>query len=91
MSTRSLNFILLFIICCLVIILLRTTCENQNNNAKSRTISRSDSFLINFNRKDYDRLKTLVTRFNDGKGDNLMIIPPIIDGGHAIHDVMSNG
>jgi hypothetical protein len=91
MNARSLNFILLFIICCLVIILFKATNENQNISKSNSTISRSDSFLINFNRKDYNRLKTLVTRFNDGKGDNLMLIPPIIDGGYLIHDVMSNG
>jgi hypothetical protein len=91
MSAKILNYVLLLIICSLVIILVNTNHENQSPPTKSNTISRSDSFLINFDRKDYERLKTLVTRFKEGKGDNLMLIPPIIDGGYWIHDVMSDG
>jgi hypothetical protein len=91
MSARSLNFILLFIICCLIIALLKATNENRNNSTNTSTISSSDSFLVNFNRTDYNRLEALVNRFKDGKGDVLMLIPPILDGGYWIHDVMSNG
>jgi hypothetical protein len=91
MSARSLNFILLFIICGLIIILLKATNENQNSSSNNSIIRRSDSFLVNFNRTDYNRLEKLVNRFKDGKGDNLMLIPPIIDGGYTIHDVMSDG
>ncbi|WP_371264766.1 hypothetical protein [Paenibacillus sp. BC26] len=30
-------------------------------------------------------------RHNNGKGDYLMLIPPVIDGGYWIHDVHSDG
>jgi hypothetical protein len=86
MSSRVLNYLLLIIIFSLVIALITT-----NKFQRSTDVSRSEHFLINFDQKDFNRLKEMVSRFKEGKGDNLMIIPPIIDGGYWIHDVMSNG
>ncbi|QGQ99543.1 DUF4362 domain-containing protein [Paenibacillus psychroresistens] len=91
MSAKTLNYILLLIICSLVIILVKTNHENQSPSTKGNTINRSDSFLINFDLKDYEHLKTMVTRFKEGKGDNLMIIQATLEGVPSIHDVMSNG
>jgi hypothetical protein len=52
---------------------------------------RKSIILHNFNMLDVDRLNEMVQRHKEGKGDYLMLIPPIIDGGYSIHDVHSNG
>ncbi|WP_054958520.1 DUF4362 domain-containing protein [Paenibacillus dakarensis] len=86
MSNRLLNYILLTIILVLIIVLIIT---NKDRSGKEE--SRNEFFLVNFDNKDFKRLEELANRFKEGKGDNLMLIPPIIDGGYWIHDVMSNG
>ena len=86
MSHRLLNYILLTIILVLIIALIIT-----NKDKTSTEESRNEFFLVNFDRKDFKRLEVLANRFKEGKGDNLMLIPPVIDGGYWIHDVMSNG
>ncbi|MBD2870268.1 DUF4362 domain-containing protein [Paenibacillus arenilitoris] len=47
--------------------------------------------LHRFDRQDAERLNEMVGRHADGKGDYLMLIPPIVDGGYWIHDVHSDG
>lgn len=47
--------------------------------------------LTNFNKLDYERMNTLYERFQDRKGDNLMLISPTMDSGPIIYDVNSNG
>lgn len=84
MNSRVMNYVLLTIIAILSFALFTTA-------NKQKIDSKSDHFLFNFDQKDFHRLKEMVDRFNEGKGDNLMLIPPIIDGGYWIHDVMSNG
>lgn len=86
MSSRLINFLLLTIIIILVITLIVT-----NKYQRSIDVSRNEHFLINFDQRDFNRLEEMVNRFKEGKGDNLMIIPPIVDGGYWIHDVISNG
>ncbi|ANE45525.1 hypothetical protein SY83_03460 [Paenibacillus swuensis] len=49
------------------------------------------SILYDFDEADVDRLNEMVHRHANRKGDYLMLIPPIIDGGYSIHDVHSNG
>ena len=86
MSNKLLNYLLLTIILGLIITLIIT-----NKDQSSKEDSRNEFILVNFDIKDFKLLEELVNRFKEGKGDNLMIIPPIIDGGYWIHDVMSNG
>jgi len=47
--------------------------------------------LTNFNRLDYERMNKFYERFQDHKGDNLMLISPTTDSGPIIYDVNSNG
>ncbi|WP_163951567.1 DUF4362 domain-containing protein [Paenibacillus sp. SYP-B3998] len=51
----------------------------------------TDIILHRFDQTDIKRLNELVERHKNGKGDYLMLIPPIIDGGYWIHDVQSDG
>lgn len=53
--------------------------------------SRDRTILLHFDQKDLKELNDLVTRFKEGKGKYIMLIPPIVDGGYWIHDVYSNG
>ncbi|QJD83231.1 DUF4362 domain-containing protein [Cohnella herbarum] len=46
--------------------------------------------LTNFNKLDYERMNILYERFQDRKGDNLMLISPTMDSGPIIYDVNSN-
>lgn len=86
MSSKALNYLLLTIIVGLVAALIITN-KDESHVAKLR----SENFLVTFDNGDFKRLEEMVDRFKEGKGDNLMLIPPIIDGGYWIHDVMSNG
>lgn len=87
MNRRSLNYNFLLVIVGLVITLYGV----MDKQPKETIASRDDFFLVHFDQADYDRLEKMVQRFKEGKGDNLMLIPPIIDGGHWIYDVMSDG
>lgn len=62
-----------------------------NLSTDKNTLERNDIILHHFNKVEVDRLNEMVQRHKDGKGDYLMLIPPIIDGGYWIHDVHSNG
>jgi|GEM_PF-1541972 len=53
--------------------------------------NRSDSFLVNFDRTDLQRMDNFVARFHDRKGDYLMAIPLTIEGGAVIYDLRSDG
>jgi hypothetical protein len=59
--------------------------SNKNN------LERDEIILHRFDRVEIERLNELVKRHQDGKGDYLMLIPPIIDGGYWIYDMHSNG
>lgn len=76
MSNKMLHYLLLTIILGLTIALIMT-----NIDRKGEYESRSDFFLVNFDNEDFKQLKEMVNRFKEGKGDSLMLIPPIIDGG----------
>ncbi|GGD76456.1 DUF4362 domain-containing protein [Paenibacillus nasutitermitis] len=67
-------------------VILSLTSQSQKEN-----IDKNNSLLSNFDQADLDRIDNLVKRFNDGKGDNLMIISPTMDSGPEINDVISNG
>lgn len=86
MSNKFLNYLLLTIILGLIIALIIT-----NKDHSSTQESRNESILVNFDNKDFERLEEMVKRFKEGKGDYMILIPPIIDGGEWIHDVVSNG
>lgn len=85
MSSRTLNYLLLLIILGLIIALILVLNMAQKPNTNN------EYFLVNFDKADFNRLEELVSRFKQNEGDVLMIIPPILDGGHWIHDVISNG
>ncbi|MCY9698220.1 DUF4362 domain-containing protein [Paenibacillus alginolyticus] len=67
----------------MILVIILTTDKNA--------FERKDIILHHFNKVDVDRLNEMVQRHKNGKGDYLMLIPPIIDGGYWIHDVHSNG
>ncbi|WP_436236312.1 hypothetical protein [Paenibacillus sp. LjRoot153] len=68
-----------------MIIVINLTPDNKN------ALERNDIILHHFNKVDVERLYEMVQRHKNGKGDYLVLIPPIIDGGFWIHDVQSNG
>jgi hypothetical protein len=55
------------------------------------TLKSTDIILHRFDQTDIKRLNDMVERHKNRKGDYLMLIPPIIDGGYWIHDVHSDG
>lgn len=61
------------------------------NQSDIKKAAKNNSVIFNFDKADLDRIDKMVTRFNGGKGDNLMIIDPTMDSGSVIHDVISNG
>ncbi|SFW70887.1 protein of unknown function [Paenibacillus sp. UNCCL117] len=83
--TKTTTGVLVGIIGVLVLILVINLTSYKN------THERKDIILHRFNKMDVDRLNEMVQRHKNGKGDYLMLIPPIIDGGYWIHDVHSNG
>lgn len=56
-----------------------------------KVLERKNNILHHFDKVDVDRLNEMVERHKNGKGDYLLLIPPILDGGYWIHDVHSNG
>ncbi|MNJ48394.1 hypothetical protein D3C77_435870 [compost metagenome] len=92
-NINKLTFLLVLVILILsvLMILLFINSTGKNTDVNIDEANRNNSILINFDEKDLGQLKDLVSRFKEGKGDYLMLIPPIIDGGYWIHDVYSNG
>jgi hypothetical protein len=84
MRSRLTIGVLVGIIVVLVTVLSITF--QHNNSSDSR-----DTILYRFDKRDIKRLDELVQRHSNGKGDYLMLIPPVVDGGYWIHDVHSNG
>lgn len=78
--------VLIGIVGALVMILVINLTPDNNN-----ALERNNNILHHFNKVDVDRLNEMVQRHKNGKGDYLILIPPIIDGGYWIHDVQSNG
>jgi hypothetical protein len=74
-----------------VIIVLLATSLVIKQTSHQDVLERKDIILHNFDQADIDRLNEMVQRHENGKGDYLMLIPPIIDGGYWIHDVHSDG
>ncbi|WP_201008825.1 DUF4362 domain-containing protein [Paenibacillus glycanilyticus] len=87
MNTKLTIGVLIGIIAVLVIILTLTLTQNNS----STTNDTQNIILTRFDKKDVKRLNELVQRHNNGDGDYLMLIPPVIDGGYWIYDVRSNG
>lgn len=52
---------------------------------------RNDSFIVHFDQADLQRMEKFTDRFHDRKGDYVMAIPPIVDGGYWIYDLRSDG
>ncbi|REE67027.1 hypothetical protein A8990_14536 [Paenibacillus taihuensis] len=85
MRTKWIIGSLILIIAVLGTILCFTIMKTDTSDRKNDTI------LYHFDLKDVNRLNELVERHNNGKGDYLMLIPPIIDSGYVINDVHSDG
>lgn len=73
----------------LLIVIIGALVVNLASNKND--LERDEIILHRFDRVEIERLNELVKRHQDGKGDYLMLIPPIIDGGYWIYDVHSNG
>ena len=76
--------IMLVVIAALITILSITLVQQDSSDDRETILSRFDN-------KDIKRLDEFVQRHQNGNGDYLMLIPPIIDGGYWIHDVHSDG
>ncbi|WP_219836157.1 DUF4362 domain-containing protein [Paenibacillus sp. R14(2021)] len=87
MKTKLIISVLIGVIALLVIVLTVTLTQNGS----SKRNDTKDTILTRFDEKDVSRLNELVQRHNNGDGDYLMLIPPVIDGGYWIYDVHSNG
>lgn len=92
-SMNKLTFVLLFVILILSVSLIWTVANlmDKGGVVDNHEANRNHSILISFDEKDLEQLEDLVSRFKEGKGHNLMLIPPVVDGGYWIHDVYSNG
>ncbi|MEK4064304.1 MULTISPECIES: DUF4362 domain-containing protein [Paenibacillus] len=49
------------------------------------------NLITHFDQMDLDRIKEMIQRFEDGKGDNLTLLNWGIDSGPFIHDVYNDG
>lgn len=85
MRTKITIGMLLGIIGVLVMILVVTQTTDKE------ALEKKEFILHHFDKVDAERLNEMVQRHQNGKGDYLILIPPIIDGGYWIHDVHSNG
>jgi hypothetical protein len=74
-----------------VIIVLLATSLVIKQTSHQDVLQRKNSILHHFDQADIDRLNEMVQRHENGKGDYLMLIPPITDGGYWIHEVHSDG
>jgi hypothetical protein len=54
-------------------------------------VERNDAFLVDFDQVDFLRMQEVIARYEEGLGDNILMIPPIVDGGYSIHEYGSNG
>jgi hypothetical protein len=67
-----------------------SACSNSNNNQEQQ-IHTGNNIIKTFGDEDLMRMQEFVDRFNDKKGDYVLAIPPIIDGGYTIYDLKSDG
>ncbi|MDF2652765.1 MAG: hypothetical protein K0Q73_8570 [Paenibacillus sp.] len=81
-KVRSIKFLLIGVIVCLL-----CSCSKSDEQRDQR----HDNILINYDLTDFKRIEKFVSRFKEGKGDYLLVIPPIIDGGYWIYDIHSDG
>lgn len=84
---KKMTWFLLLVIVVLCICLYYFIRLNADNEKKY--IQRG--ILTNFNKLDYKRMNLLYERYQEHKGDNLMLISPTMDSGPIIYDVSSNG
>lgn len=74
-----------------VIVIVGTWLTGCSGKEALEKTKRNDTFLVNFDRVDLQRMEKFVSRFHDGKGDYVLAIPPVIDGGYWIYDLHSDG
>ncbi|GIP58499.1 DUF4362 domain-containing protein [Paenibacillus woosongensis] len=92
-NINKFTFLLLLVILIMSVSMIWVVINSMDKgkDADKHEVSRNHSILINFDENDFEQLEDLVSRFKEGKGNYLMLIPPIVDGGYWIHDVYSNG
>jgi hypothetical protein len=81
------NSVLIFL---LFICVGMTACSSSKVKERQQT-HQGSSILKAFDDEDLQRMQEFVDRFNDKKGDYILAIPPIIDGGYSIYDLNSDG
>lgn len=79
------NMILLIVVLSLIFTDVNDPVQNEDRER------RRGSILVHFDDQDLEQLDDLVTGFHEGRGKYMMLIPPIIDGGHVIYDIRSDG
>ncbi|GGG78251.1 DUF4362 domain-containing protein [Paenibacillus radicis (ex Gao et al. 2016)] len=74
-----------------IIVLLITALVFQFITSRDQRNQKDEFVLHRMDQADVKRLDEMVLRHQEGKGDFLLVIPPIVDGGYWIHDIHSNG
>ncbi len=85
---QAVIYIQLAIILLLVTVIL--VILNQTSQS-DKPDTNNNSILTNLDRTDFNRMNEMIHRFNEGKGDNLMVISHTFDSGPWIHDISANG
>jgi len=81
------RFKIVFITIISVALVLSACTQSEKPSAKNST----NDILVNYDEEDFKRIEYFVSRFNEGKGDYILVIPPIIDGGYWIYDFLTDG
>ncbi|WP_054028103.1 DUF4362 domain-containing protein [Bacillus sp. FJAT-28004] len=82
---KNFKLVLLILVCFGI-----SACSNSSNNHKQPIHTGSD-ILKTFGDEDLIRMKEFVDRFNNKKSDYVLAIPPFLDGGYSIYDLISDG
>jgi hypothetical protein len=77
----------IYILMCISLV----ACSSSKVDKNKQIIHHESNIMKSFDEQDYKRMKQFVDRFNDKKGDYILAIPPIIDGGYTIYDLYSDG
>ncbi|MCQ6557673.1 DUF4362 domain-containing protein [Paenibacillus mendelii] len=67
-----------------IIMLITSGCMQQEQPTNRES---SDNILIHNNEADFKRIEAFISRFEEGKGDYILIISPTLEGGYWIYDL----
>lgn len=65
-----------------------SACSTLTGETKSQSTVGSD-ILKTFGKEDKERMQKFINRFDDHKVDYVLAIPPFIDGGYVIYDLIA--